>query len=250
MSRSRSYRSKALISGTIMIVSLVMSMPSTTTSAAPLTAAAVPAVAAKARAVPAVAAVVPAEFGMAVWSPLRTRSRISCVRTNCPGPYHGKWAIDFLDTDRSTFDPLFAAAPGIVHIGEITGANACIPGTTSYGTWIWIDHGNGRTTRYTHLNSVLVKNLQRVTPRTKIGIMGHSGNNFPCRVEYLHMEFRVDNVRVKPPAMFSCVGARRVSLPSFLGYREWNVVPTNLRIITGTKRNVYTPAATNACMVG
>ena len=188
-------------------------------------------------------------FDMPVWSPLRTPARVSCVRTNCPGPYHNVWAIDFLDTDNSNFDPLFASAPGIVRIGEIPGANSCLPGVTSYGNWIWIDHGAGRSTRYTHLNSVLVKEGQRVTPRTQIGTMGHSGNNFPCRVEYLHMEFRVNNVRVEPPPMFACVGVNRVTLPQHLGYAEWDVVPTNLRLnAIPLKPNIFTPQSTNACM--
>jgi len=40
-------------------------------------------------------------------------------------PYHGDWAIDFVDTDRSTRDPLYAVAPGIVHIEAQTGNNTC-----------------------------------------------------------------------------------------------------------------------------
>jgi hypothetical protein len=65
---------------------------------------------------------------------------------------------------------------------------------------------------------------------------------------YLHMEFRVNNVKVKPPVMFACVGTRRVILPTSLGYTEWNLVPTNQNPVTGLKPNVYTPAASNACM--
>jgi hypothetical protein len=198
-------------------------------------------------AVPSV--VVPAEFGIPAWSPMRAPARVNCVRTNCPGPYHGDWAIDFIDTNSSTFEPLFAAAPGIAHIGALVGADTCAPeGTAHYGNWVWIDHGAGRTTRYTHLDAVLVTEGQHVTPRTKIGTMGHSGQGAPCRTNYLHMEFRVNNVKVKPPSMSACVGASRDSLPASLGYAEWNLVPTNQNPVTGLKPNVYTPAGTSTCM--
>ena len=66
-----------------------------------------------------------AVFGIPVWSPLHVPARVNCVRTNCPGPYHGDWAIDFVNTDRSTRDPLYAVAPGIVHIEARTGNNTC-----------------------------------------------------------------------------------------------------------------------------
>jgi hypothetical protein len=59
----------------------------------------------------AVAAVPSAVFGMPAWLPMRVPARVNCVRTNCPGPYHGDWAIDFIDTERSTLEPLYAAAP-------------------------------------------------------------------------------------------------------------------------------------------
>jgi len=136
-----------------------------------------------------------------------------------------------------------------VHIGNLIGNDTCSPtGVANYGSWLWIDHWAGRTTRYTHLHGVLVKEGQRVTARTRLGSMGHNGNRWPCKANYLHMEFRVNNVRVKPPTMFACVGTRQVSLPASLGYAEWNVVPTNQNPATGRKPNVYTPAASNACM--
>ena len=235
MTRARDNRLKALAGGAALTCVLAGSVPVITATAAPVAVALVPS---------AVLA-----FTGPVWLPMRAPARVNCVRTNCPGPYHGDWAIDFIDTDSSTLEPLFAAAPGIVHIGALVGDDTCAPaGTAHYGNWIWIDHGLGRTTRYTHLDGVLVREGQRVTPRTRLGSMGHSGQGSPCRTNYLHMEFRVNNVKVPPPSMFACVGTRRVTLPQGLGYTTWNNVPTNQNPKTGLKPNVHTPAASNACM--
>jgi murein DD-endopeptidase MepM/ murein hydrolase activator NlpD len=233
MSRTEGNRLKALAGGAAMACVLAGSaamMPGTTASAAPVAVAASSAV-----------------FGMTVWSPMRTPARVNCVRTNCPGPYHGDWAIDFIDTDRSTLDPLYAVAPGIVHIGALIGNNTCAM-PVNYGSWVWIDHGEGRTTRYTHLHGVLVKEGQRVTPRTRLGSMGHNGNRPPCLANYLHMEFRVNNVKVPPPDMLACVGTKRVTMPASLGYAEWNLVPTNQNPKTGLKPNIFTHPSTNACL--
>ena len=226
---------KALAAGAAMTCVLAGSaavVPVTTAAAAPV----------------AVALVPSSVFGVPAWSPLRNPARVNCVRTNCPGPYHNLWAIDFIDIDRSTIEPLYAVAPGIVHIGNLMGNNTCSPGRATYGSWLWIDHGNGRTTRYTHLYGVLVREGQRVTPRTQIGSMGHNGNRPPCLANYLHMEFRVNGLRVKPPAMLACVGTRRVTMPASLGYAEWDLVPTNQNPKTGGKPNIYTHDSTNACM--
>ena len=84
--------------------------------------------------------------------------------------------------------------------------------------------------------------------RTRLGSMGHNGIRWPCKVNYLHMQCQVNGVKVKPPAMLACVGTRRVTMPTSLGCAEWNVVPTSQNPVTGRKPNVYTPAASNACM--
>jgi hypothetical protein len=189
------------------------------------------------------------QFSGPVWSPLRVPARVNCVRTNCPGPYHGYWAIDFISTLREPagvrpHDPLYAVAAGVFHISVLD--NSCSTRARG-GNLVWIDHGSGRTTRYRHLDDVLAKEGQWVTPRTQIGTIGHSG--FACnKANYLHMEFRVNNVRVEPPSMYACVGTRRVTLPQALGYSTWNQVPTNQNPNTGLKPNVYTPRSGNACI--
>jgi len=192
-------------------------------------------------------------FSDPIWSPFRDPARVNCVRTNCPGPYHGYWAIDFVDPDKSTFDPIYAAGAGIFHIGKVMGKDTCIaPGAAdSTGTWVWIDHGGSRTTMYTHLYAVLASEGQLVTPATMIGRMGHNGNKAPCTANYLHMEYRVHGVggtRVPPNVMLACTANGRVSMPSSLGYASWDLVPTNQDPKRGLKPNVYTPTATNSCL--
>lgn len=189
-------------------------------------------------------------FSDPIWSPLRTPARTSCVYNNCPGPYHGHWAIDFIDTDHSTFDPIYAAGAGILHIGAVIGKDTCSSGRANSGSWVWIDHGGGRNTRYTHLYSVLAKEGQLVTPATMIGRMGHNGNRAPCTTNYLHMETHANGQYgpfVAPGAMFACTSNGRISMPSQgLGrsYSSWNDVPISQSSLHGP----LTPAATNSCL--
>jgi len=98
MTRSKANRLKALAGGAAMTCVLAGSA-----AVAPVITAA---------AAPAAVTAPSAEFGMPVWSPMRAPARVNCVRTNCPGPYHGGWAIDFIDTDRTTLEPLYAVGPG------------------------------------------------------------------------------------------------------------------------------------------
>ena len=52
---------------------------------------------------------------------------------------------------------------------------------------MWIDHGGGLVTKYTHLdvNGVVAKEGQLVTPSTLIGHMGSAGDVLPCTTNYL-----------------------------------------------------------------
>lgn len=62
--------------------------------------------------------------------------------------------------------PVYATAPGtITYAGWSTG----------YGYLITIDHGYGLSTRYSHLNKILVKVGATVSLHQKIGLMGNTG---------------------------------------------------------------------------
>jgi Peptidase family M23 len=244
--------SMVAIAGFGLVVSLTSPLPDAGAAAAATSISAAPmaAISTAVAAATALTAASPADaahpFSDPIWSPVRTPAEVSCVRTNCNnGTYHGYWAIDFLDTNHKTFEPLYAAGAGIFHIGAMLdkakdkcGSPAGVGGSD---TWVWIDHGGSRVTRYAHLNDVTAVEGQLVTPKTKIGTMGHSGNG-PCNFNYLHMEYRAGGVggpRVPIPAMLTCATGGRVSMPSSLGYAAWDLVPD---------RTVFTPAATNACL--
>jgi hypothetical protein len=170
--------------------------------------------------------------------PLRNPARLSCVLDNCSGPaYHGYWAIDWLG---HLDDPVHPAGAGVFHVGAV---NPTCPetGVTS-GTWAWVDHGPAGVTRYNHLNSIVAKEGQLVTPATVIATMGHVGNTAPCVTNYLHMEYRADRLSgpVKPiPSMRACTGTTSITLPAAMGYAGWNDIDPNTH---------YTPATTDGCL--
>lgn len=60
-----------------------------------------------------------------------------------------------------------------------------------YGNAIIIEHRNGLTTLYAHLNEIYVKKDQEVTTKFVIGTMGSTGN---ANGDHLHFEVR-DNKR-------------------------------------------------------
>jgi len=53
-----------------------------------------------------------ASYSAPEWLPLRSPARVGFVQTNCSGPYHGYWAIDFLDHERRTGDPCSSPVTG------------------------------------------------------------------------------------------------------------------------------------------
>ena len=64
-----------------------------------------------------------------------------------------------------------------------------------YGTMIMVDHGNGITTIYGHCSAYFVSEGQQVAQGEVIGLVGSTGwSTGP----HLHMEFRLDGVRVDP----------------------------------------------------
>jgi hypothetical protein len=161
---------------------------------------------------------------------------VSCVYSNCPGNYHGHWAINFIG---HMDDPIYAIGAGIFHVGEVS--PSCSRSTVTQGTWVYVDHGAGGVTRYMHLDKVVATEGEHVTPDTVIGLMGASGNA-NCKTAYTDIEWRADRVggtREPIPAMTACEGSSAVSLPTAFGYASWNSMPYN---------QITTPQFTSSCL--
>lgn len=85
-------------------------------------------------------------------------------------------AVDFNRTD-DLGDTVVAAASGRVSRVENTGSS-------SYGRWIEINHGNGYTTRYAHLETQVVRVGQQVSRGDKIGTLGNTGGSTGPHLHY------------------------------------------------------------------
>jgi len=181
-------------------------------------------------------------FSDPLWLPLRSPARVSCALSNCTkGIYHGYWAIDFVGAKG---DPVYAAGAGVMHIGDVDPGCKAKPTDIEAGTWAWVDHGGGRITKYNHLDSIVAKEGERVTPTTVIGRMGHSGDVLPCTTSYLHFEVRsggVTGVRVNPGSLLGCTPRGRIRVLDALGVTSWNE-PS----LPG--RKLSTPAMTSTCI--
>ncbi len=73
-----------------------------------------------------------------------------------------------------------------------------------YGTMVEIDHGHGLTTRYAHLESILVDAGHRVAKGDAVGLVGATGR---ATGPHLHYETRIDGEPVDP-ARFLDAGRR------------------------------------------
>lgn len=84
-------------------------------------------------------------------------------------------------------DPAYAACGGVVINAKDSG--------NGYGKCVIIDHGNGITTLYAHLNSFSVEVGDIVEAGDEIGLIGSTGYSLG---PHLHFEVRIDDVPVNP----------------------------------------------------
>lgn len=110
-----------------------------------------------------------------VWSG-QTRSNHSPVNS-----------VDFNRAD-DIGDAVVASAGGTV-------SRVANEGNTSYGRWVEINHGDGYTTRYAHLNSQSVSVGQKVAKGQKIGTVGNTGGSSG---PHLHFELRRNGTAIRP----------------------------------------------------
>ena len=107
----------------------------------------------------------------------------------------GHKALDLVKY-RSQLDNIIAHSAGKVIFCQ-TGQknNKGAKGDASYGNCVKIDHGNGYSTLYAHLDSVTVKYGDAVKQGQVIGRMGNTGNSYGA---HLHWEVRKNNVHIDP----------------------------------------------------
>ncbi len=98
-------------------------------------------------------------------------------------------AVDFNHSDGDLGRPVVAAAGGTV-VTAVVGKK--LP---SYGQHVVIDHGNGESSLYAHLDSVQVTVGQYVATGTPLGTLGATGNSEGA---HLHFEQRVGGAVVDP----------------------------------------------------
>jgi hypothetical protein len=133
------------------------------------------------------------DAGNSDWTPL------IAPRFQLPFPCGQVWAgqtrtshspqnsVDFNRTNDDG-DAVVAAAAGKV-------TRVANTGSTSYGRWIEISHGDGYTTRYAHLSSQAVSVGQQVSQGQRIGAVGSTGGSTG---PHLHYEQRRSGVAVRP----------------------------------------------------
>ncbi len=96
-------------------------------------------------------------------------------------------SVDFNRSDDIGDNVVAAAAGTITRVAN--------EGSTSYGRWVEIDHGNGYRTRYAHLNSQSVAVGQKVSNGQKVGTVGSTGGSTG---PHLHYELRHNGVAIRP----------------------------------------------------
>lgn len=97
-------------------------------------------------------------------------------RNPVTGVYRPHTGVDIGWHRPDTRDDIVAAAGGKVVIPRYS---------KLAGNYLWIEHGNGYTTVYSHLSKITVKNGQRVKQGQKIGVKGTTGNSTGV---HLHFE--------------------------------------------------------------
>jgi murein DD-endopeptidase MepM/ murein hydrolase activator NlpD len=111
-----------------------------------------------------------------------------------------------VDLSSNTGDPVLASDSGIVvFAGRYNGG---------YGELVIIDHGNGFTTYYAHLQSRFVECGQQVNQGQPIGTVGATGN---ASGSHLHFEIRQNDIGVNPYHYIPIQDMRTGSAPPVAG---------------------------------
>lgn len=93
---------------------------------------------------------------------------------------------DGIDLAAPVGTPVFAVAAGTVSRADFS---------SSYGNVVYLDHGQGRESRYAHLDRLDVAKGQAVAGGAPIGTSGNTGRSTG---PHLHFEYRVNGQAVDP----------------------------------------------------
>ena len=93
-----------------------------------------------------------------------------------------------VDIANDRWTPIYASADGVVEVAQLS---------SSFGNFVTLNHGNGITTRYGHMQMMLVQPGQFVHRYQIIGYMGNTGMSVG---PHLHYEVWVNNNPVNPLA--------------------------------------------------
>ena len=114
--------------------------------------------------------------------------------------------VDPLNHRHATHEGIDLAAALRTLVHATAGGRVVFAGRRGgYGRMVEVDHGSGVHTRYAHLDRILVRSGQRVTPRQGIGLVGSSGRSSG---PHLHYEIRVDGVARNPARFLAACGSR------------------------------------------
>ena len=106
-------------------------------------------------------------------------------------PYTRRYRMhDGQDFSGKRGTPIYATANGVVKSSKYYG---------SYGNYIEIDHGNGYTTIYAHLNKRRIKRGAKVKRGQRIGDLGNTGRS---TANHLHYEIKYRGKAVDPQDYF------------------------------------------------
>lgn len=98
------------------------------------------------------------------------------------------WYHPALDISNLSGGPIRASDSGTVTI-------AGWPDSSGYGNRVLVDHGNGYTTLYAHLNAVYVSAGQKIAKGEVLGMMGSTGRSTGT---HLHIEVRKNGAALNP----------------------------------------------------
>lgn len=201
-----------------------------------------------------------------VWYPLAGYSEMGCMKNSpgCPpNEVQPEWSWDIQGKSGVNHEKVYAMGAGEVHI--LAQHQGCGGSKESRGNVLYIDHGAGVISMYSHLaDNFLVHDGDFVSARTPIAYVGNSGYRL-CHekpdVRFLAVVVKHDSRRAPNGGMtgtyvqvkhtYACVNGQKVEWPQNLparstGWARWYNVPLNTPIHTSSAQRSCIPAPATA----